>query len=126
MEKGSQVKRFRNSIKYALRGLDYVIKNERNFQIELLSGAVVLTLALILNVRSWEIILIILLVMWVLVMELINTVLERVVDILKPRVHPYSRLIKDIMASVVLVSSIFSALAGAIIFWPYLKSILIY
>ena len=58
--------------------------------------------------------------MTALVMELINTVFERVVDILKPRVHPYARLIKDLMAATVLITSIVAVVVGIIIFYPYI------
>ena len=61
--------------------------------------------------------------MFVLIFELTNTVLERVVDILKPRIHPYARLIKDLMAAVVLISSIVSVIVGVIIFYPYIKDL---
>jgi len=61
--------------------------------------------------------------MWVLITELTNTVLERVVDILKPRIHPYARLIKDIMAAVVLISCFVAIAVGIIIFWPYIKEL---
>jgi diacylglycerol kinase len=59
----------------------------------------------------------------VLVIELINTIFERVVDILKPSVHPYAQLVKDIMAAAVLLSSIGSIIVGIIIFWPYFKEL---
>jgi len=61
--------------------------------------------------------------MWVLILELINTVVERVVDILKPRIHPYARLIKDLMAAVVLISSIVAVIVGIIIFYPYFRDL---
>lgn len=64
-----------------------------------------------------------LIIMWVLITELTNTVVERVVDILKPRIHPYARLVKDIMAAVVLISSIMAVVVGVIIFYPYFRSL---
>lgn len=118
-----RVAMFQKSVKNAFRGLLYVTKTEKNFQLELLAAAVVIVLTIILNVRSWEAVLLIFLVMWILVAELINTVLEKVVDILKPRIHPYARIIKDIMAAMVLISSIFSLVIGVIIFWPYIEKI---
>jgi len=57
----------------------------------------------------------------VLIMELINTVFERVVDILKPRIHPYARVIKDLMAATVLITSIVAVIVGVIIFYPYIQ-----
>lgn len=117
---------FKKSFNCALRGLKYVIKNERNFRIELLIAIFVVFLAIVFNIKIWEFVVLIFLITWVLVTELINTVVERVVDILEPRVHPYARLIKDIMASVVLLSAGMSILVGGIIFSSYLIKFLSY
>jgi diacylglycerol kinase len=86
----------------------------------------VVFLAIVFNIKIWEFVVLIFLITWVLVTELINTVVERVVDILEPRVHPYARLIKDIMASVVLLSAGMSILVGGIIFSSYLIKFLSY
>ena len=111
---------FQKSFYCALRGLKYVVKNERNFRVELVISIFVTFLAIVFNIRIWEFIVLIFLITWVLVTELINTVVERVVDILEPRVHPYARLIKDIMAGVVLISAGMSILVGGLIFLPYI------
>jgi len=55
----------------------------------------------------------------IFVLELINSVLERLVDVLKPRLHPYVESIKDMMATVVLIFSIGAILIGLLIFTPY-------
>lgn len=115
---------FQKSFYCALRGLKYVVKNERNFRVELIVAIFITFLAIVFNIKIWEFIVIIFLVTWVLVTELINTVVERVVDILEPRVHPYARLIKDIMAGVVLISSMMSILVGGLIFLPYFFKLL--
>ena len=73
------------------------------------------------NLTRGERVILFLVIMEVLVMELLNTVVERVVDILKPRIHPYARLIKDLMASTVLLSAILAIIIGWIIFLPHLR-----
>lgn len=115
--------RFKKSMKHALDGLFYAAKKEKNFRIEIMVAVFVMILMFALNLKSWEIIVLILMIMWVLVLELVNTVFERVVDILKPRIHPYARLIKDLMAAVVLISSIVSVVIGVIIFYPYFSNL---
>jgi undecaprenol kinase len=80
--------------------------------------------SIIFDIKIWEFVVVIFLITWVLVTELINTVVERVVDILEPRVHPFARLIKDIMAGVVLISSVMSILLGLIIFLPHIFNLL--
>lgn len=118
------IKKFTKSLSHAVDGLVYAIQRERNFRIELVIAFFVLVFIFVFKVKSWEAIVLILMIMWVLIAELSNTVLERIVDILKPRIHPYARLIKDIMAAVVLISAIVSIVVGAIIFYPYVIQLL--
>jgi diacylglycerol kinase len=117
------LKKLFKSFKYAWRGLKYVLKNEQNFQIEVLLGLFVIILMYLMPTRTLEKIALFTVVFAMLVMELINTIFERVVDILKPRVHPYAQLVKDIMAAAVLLSSLGAVIVGTIIFWPYVKDL---
>jgi undecaprenol kinase len=122
-EDENEIKRFGKSLRHALSGLKYAVINERNFQIELVIAFFVLMLIFILKVKNWEAVILILMIMWVLITELTNTVVERISDILKPRIHPYAKLVKDIMAAVVLISAIVAICVGVIIFYPYFKEI---
>lgn len=127
MEKGNKKTRIislRKSFQYAFRGLRYVLKNERNFRIELIFAFLILVFSIVLRIEKWELVIIIFLTTLVLVTELINTVVERVVDILEPRMHPFAKLIKDIMAAIVLISAVMSVLIGLIIFLPYIINLL--
>ena len=111
------------SFRYATRGLKYVLKNEQNFQIEILGGLFVVILMYLFPTRSLEKIALFIVIFAVLVMELINTIFERMVDMLKPRVHPYAQLVKDVMAAAVLLSSVGAVIVGVIIFWPYFQDL---
>jgi len=113
------MKKFSKSLNNALSGLRYAIVNERNFQIEIIAAVIVIALVMFLNLENWEMVVLFLLIGWVLTVELINTVVERIVNILKPRVHPYAGLIKDIMAAVVLISSALAFIIGVVILYPY-------
>lgn len=117
------IRKLGKSCRHACRGLKYVLANERNFQIELVIGLFVVILIFIFKVKNWEAVILMLIIMWVLITELTNTVVERVVDILKPRIHPYARLVKDIMAAVVLISSVMAIVVGIIIFFPYFRNL---
>lgn len=116
-------KKLFKSFRYAGRGLKYVLRNEQNFQIEILIGLLVVILMYLFPTRTLEKIALFIAIFAVLVVELINTMFERVVDMLKPRVHPYAQLVKDIMAAAVLLSSIGAAVVGIIIFYPYIRDL---
>lgn len=122
-ESDNEIRRFGKSLRHAMSGLKYAISSEKNFQIELVIAFFVLVLIFVLKVKNWEAIILVLMIMWVLITELTNTVVERIADILKPRIHPYAKLVKDIMAAVVLISAIVAICVGVIIFYPYFKEI---
>jgi len=119
----NELKRFRRSLGHAFDGLSYALAQERNFRIEICIAVLVVFFTLLFKIKNWEAIVLVLMIMWVLVAELANTVLERVVDILKPRIHPYARLIKDLMAAIVLISSSVAIVVGIIIFYPYFRDL---
>jgi len=74
------------------------------------------------RVKPWETVALVLVIVSVLVLELLNTIFEHLSDILKPRLHHYINIIKDLMAAAVLLASLGAIVVGLIIFWPYLKS----
>ena len=100
------LKRFLKSVGHALTGLHYALRHERNFQIETVCGFFVIVALFAVDFLTWERVVLVCMVGWVLVMELLNTVVERVVNIVRPRNHPYPGIIKDLMASAVLLSSL--------------------
>ena len=107
------------SIVHAMNGIVYTFKSERNFQIECTVAGTVVLLMMWLPLSRVECSLLIFTTIFVLGLELINTALERVMDILKPRVHPYARVVKDVMAGAVLMASLGALLIGILIFLPY-------
>jgi diacylglycerol kinase len=115
-----RLKQFSKSLSYATRGLGYVLRNEKNFQNELAIGILVVLAMAYYQVTRAEMVALVMVIMAVLIMEVFNTIMERVVDILKPRVHPYARLIKDLMAAGVLLTSILAIIIGLIIFIPHI------
>ncbi|MDD4477376.1 MAG: diacylglycerol kinase family protein [Patescibacteria group bacterium] len=108
------------SFSHAFKGLVYVFKSERNFRIQTLASLITVCLAVYFPLKAWEIITLILLILLVMIMEIINTALEYFSDMMKPRLHHYVGVVKDMMAGGVLLSSIGSIAIGLIIFLPRL------
>src|SRR5687768_2386710 len=112
-------KKFGKSLKYAAKGIAVVAREEQSFRLQLAGAVVVTVLMFALDVRTPAKALLTLAMVLVLVLELVNSIFERMVDILKPRIHHYVEDIKDIMAGTVLVASVGAMLIGVLIFWPY-------
>src|SRR5512142_455945 len=112
-------RKFAKSLRYAMKGIVVVAREEQSFRLQLLAALVVVALMFGLGLRVPEKALLTLAIVLVLVLELVNSIFERMVDILKPRIHHYVEDIKDIMAGTVLVASVGALLIGVLIFWPY-------
>jgi len=110
---------FRSSLRYAWAGLRYVWVNEQNFRIQSVAAAIVLGFAVVFQVTRTQWVVLILTVGAVLILELLNTTLERLTDLAQPRLHHYAKAMKDMMAAAVLLASAGAVIIGLLIFWPY-------
>lgn len=118
-----KIKYFLKSLKYAVRGIRYAWKTEENFRSEVIIAVFVIILSFVFPLRTIQQVLVGLLVVWVLTLELLNTVLERMMDIMKPKIHPYIKVTKDLMAGAVLVSALGALIIGIIIFYPHFRDL---
>lgn len=110
------IRTFFSSLKHALRGFLLVFKSENSFRLQVIAGVAVVVVAIYLPFEVWQKILLILMVAAVLVLEILNTIFERLADILKPRLHPLVKEIKDMMAAAVLLVSLTAVLVAVYIF----------
>lgn len=106
------------SMNHALDGISYTVYHERNFKIELFIMVVVLMAGVYFKVTKIEWIILLLTISSVLTLELVNTSIERCVDLVTKDYHELAKNAKDISAGAVLVMSLFSVCVGIIIFLP--------
>jgi undecaprenol kinase len=111
------------SFKYALSGIKQVFVEEQNFKIHVLISLIVLSAALYFRIQNWELAVIILLIAFIFILEIINSITERLVDLLKPRIHQYVKDIKDLGAAIVLVGAVAAIIIGLLIFLPYILEV---
>jgi diacylglycerol kinase len=112
--------RLLKSFKYALLGLKKVFLEEQNFRIHAIIALLVIILGFYFHITVLEWIIVILLIALILILEIINSIFERLLDLLKPRIHEYVGDIKDMTAAVVFVGAIIAVIIGLIIFLPHI------
>lgn len=112
--------KFGKSLLTAFQGLVYVVRIERNARFHLIIAVLTLLLAVILGVSNAELAAIFFAIIVVFVAEVINTAIEKMLDIIEPKHSEDVRIIKDIAAGAVLVAAIGAAAIGLAIFVPYL------
>lgn len=122
--KSKDKRTFKGSVKNCLDGISYVTKSEKNFKREIALGIIALILSYILKIDKIEFIIILTMICLVLTTEIINTAIERAVDLVTKEYHELARIAKDVSAGSVLVTSIFSLIIGIIIFIPKIITLL--
>ena len=122
--KSKDKRKFSGSIKNCLEGINFVITNESNFKKEIAIGIIALLLSYILKISRIEFTIILIMIALVLTSEIINTSIEKVVDLYTKDYNNLAKIAKDVSAGSVLVMSIFSLLVGVIIFLPKIINVL--
>jgi len=107
------------SFGHAIKGIRIAIWTEHNFRIHLVAALIVVVLATYFELSTSDWLWITLSISLVFITEMINTAIERLVDLVEPEKNPLAGKIKDIAAGAVLISAITSVVIGVIVFWPY-------
>lgn len=115
---GMNIKRLFSSFKDAVHGVHFVLTHEQNFRIHSVIALIVLGAAFFMPLTNGERGLIILTIIIVLGFELVNTAIEKLLDVVNPRLHEQVKVLKDIMAGLVLLAAVGAAVVGVIIFAP--------
>ncbi len=110
----------RASFLYALYGLTFALRSQRNFRIHLLLAGGVLVAGAFARLTRVEWAVLILTVALVIVGELINTSIELLLNLLEARNHPVARAVKDVAAAAVFVSALGAIGVGLFLFGPRL------
>lgn len=109
-----------SSFKYAWQGVKYAFMTQRNFRIHTVMTSVALALGFYLRATTVEMALISLTCAMVMVLELLNTALESVVDLtVKQSYHELAKIAKDCAAGAVLLASLASLLVAGFILLPH-------
>jgi undecaprenol kinase len=116
--KGRQKGRFLHSFTFAISGIFHALRNERNMKIHSVVTIIVIILAWIYHLSAIEWMFISFAICGVLALELVNTAVERVVDLVTKEFHPLAKQAKDVAAGAVLLYAILSVVIGCIIFLP--------
>src|SRR5699024_11278967 len=113
-------KKSRTGIRFALNGIKEAVFNERNLRIHLFATIVVLAFAFYLKVSLIEWLFLLVAIQTVIITEMLNSAIERIIDYVKPEIHPKAKVIKDMAAGAVLLAAIFAVITGIMIFLPKL------
>ena len=110
------------SFKYAFSGISYVLKTSRNFKIQLIFAITSLMIGFLLQISQSNYVILIATIMSVLILEILNTSIESIVDlVVKKEFSSLAKISKDTSAGAVLLASINSVIIAVYIFVPKIK-----
>ncbi|HBT20296.1 MAG TPA: diacylglycerol kinase [Peptococcaceae bacterium] len=109
----------------AWEGLKYAVKTQKNMRIHLSAAFVVLLLSWLLSINARDFLYIVFAISFVLFAEMINTAVEKTVDLFMSTYHPLAKTAKNVAAGAVLIATINAVIVGLIILGKPLLRILI-
>lgn len=106
------------SFGYAFTGIWYSIRTQRNAKIHIVIAIILLSLAVFLKCSTADIAILVLTFGTIFAIEMSNTAIEAIVDLVSPDIHPLAKIAKDVAAGAVLVVALAEAAVGFIILGP--------
>ncbi len=111
---GSWGKTFKN----ALSGCWYAFTTQKNFMVHFIVSLFVLLLALWLQVSYERFLFLVLVIFLGFTVEMLNTTVEKLVDLITEKYHPVAKIVKDLSAGVMLIVSVGIAVIGFLVIFP--------
>jgi diacylglycerol kinase len=111
------MKRFLKSFVYACEGLEYTALTQFNFKVHLIGFFFMIFTSFYFSFTKIEFIICLILGFLVLILEILNTALECLVDLASPKFHILAKRAKDCAAGAVLLSAMLSVIVWILIMY---------
>jgi diacylglycerol kinase (ATP) len=113
---------FFTAVSHAFTGIRKAAHRERNFRIQIILGITAVAACIVFQVDSWHFLAVVLSIFFVLAMELVNTAVEAVIDLVcKNQVHPLAKIAKDAAAGAVLLASFQAVIVAGLVVYSVLR-----
>lgn len=120
MKKTFHFPRLRNSFLYACEGIYYAFVHDHNLRIHFFAALLVIIASIFFRVSAFEMGILGVMILLVIVAEMINSAIEKMVDLITTEHRQEAKIAKDVSAGMVLLTAIGSVIVGILIFVPYL------
>jgi len=115
------LRKWLKSTNYAIEGIIHAAKTQRHMRYHLFAAILVLLASLVLGLSWYEFVVLVLLSIVVLSIEMINTAIEGITDVIFKEYDQKAKEIKDIAAGAVLIIALGAAIIGYIILYEPVK-----
>ncbi len=114
-----------DSFKYAIEGVVYCLKTQRNMRIHTVFGILVFIAGMYFKVTRLELAILVIVSSSVVIAEMFNTAIESAIDLYSRQRHPLAKIAKDVAAAAVLLSAFSAAVVGLLILGPPFFSLVV-
>jgi diacylglycerol kinase (ATP) len=118
------MKKLIRSFGYAFNGIGHAAKTQLNFRVHLVATLIAVFMGYTLHISANEWQWVILCIALVLIVELLNTAIEFLTDLVSPEYNKIAGHVKDMSAGAVVIAALFALITGAIIFLPKLLALI--
>lgn len=111
------------SFHYAFQGIAQSLEENQNLRIHFIVAVLVMAASVVFDVSRYEMGILGVMILLVISAEMINTAIEKMVDLITTEHRKEAKIAKDVAAGMVLVNSIGSVIVGTIIFIPHILAL---
>ena len=112
--------RLMKSFRYAVRGINYALNNDQNLIIHFIAACLVIIASVLLKVNPFEMGILGLTILMVISTEMINSAIEKMIDLITKEHRAEAQIAKDVAAGMVLITALGSVIIGLLIFIPHI------
>lgn len=117
-------RQFIESAGYAVTGIRFAFRTQRNMWIHLFIALFAVFLSVMLQLSATEASIVMLVIATVFILELMNTAMEEVINMLHITRKMRAMVAKDVSAAAVLVASVAAVVIGCLIFIPKIAALM--
>jgi diacylglycerol kinase (ATP) len=113
-------KKFKKSFRYALEGIDYALNSDQNLVIHFIIAFLVIIASVVLGISAFEMAILGVTILLVITTEMLNTSIEKVVDLVTKEHRTEAKIAKDVASGMVFITALGSVVVGILIFFPHI------
>jgi diacylglycerol kinase (ATP) len=112
------LKKLIKSFKYAFEGINYAVNSDQNLVIHFIIALCVIIASILLRVSAYEMGILGVTILVVISAEMVNSAIEKMVDLITKEHRQEAKIAKDVSAGMVLLTAFGASIIGILIFVP--------
>lgn len=118
-----KVRKLLDSFNFAIDGILYTFRTQRNMRIHFTAAIAVLFFSLFFNISRLEMLILFLTISLVVIAEMINTSIEATIDLITDQYHDLAKIAKNVAAGAVFISAFNAIIVAYVIFYDKLDEV---